>query len=183
MKTSKFAATMQITAICTALLTLVFFCLYALWGQPVILSLTITFGTTFFHFIMRLIVGTLIPNRFSYRSRWFQPRRFETALYKKLRLKHWKGQMPTYNPKLFSLQDNSLEQIARNMCQAEVVHEVIILFSFIPLLFSRPLDAFVPFLVTSILAAGFDLLFVILQRFNRPRIIKMLELQTRRSAR
>jgi len=183
MKTSKFSATMQITAICTAVLTLVFSLLHLQWEQPVLLPLAITFGTTCYHFSMRLLVGTLVPNRFNYRSRWFQPRQFEAVLYRKLRLKQWKTQMPTYNPKLFSLQDNSLEQIVCNMCQAEVVHEIIILLSFIPLLFSAASDGFWPFLITSVLAACFDALFVMLQRFNRPRIIKLLEFQSRRSAR
>lgn len=183
MKASKFAATMQITAICTALLTVLFSVLYSHWGTPALLSLAITFGTTCFHFTMRLVVGALVPNRFNYHSRWFQPRRFEAALYKKLRLKHWKAQMPTYNPKLFSFQDNSLEQVIINMCQAEVVHEIIIVCSFIPLLFSKVLDSFLPFLITSVLAACFDALFVMMQRFNRPRIIKALQLQSRRSSR
>ena len=81
--------------------------------------------------------------------------------------------MPTYNPKLFSLQENSLEEILCNMCQAEVVHEVIILLSFVPLAFSLVWDSFFVFLITSVLAAGFDLLFVMLQRFNRPRVAKL----------
>ena len=183
MKTSKFAATMQITAICTAVLTSAFYLLHLDFAWPAFLPLAITFGTTCYHFAMRLLVGALIPNRFDYQRPWFQLWQFETKLYQKLRLKKWKTQMPTYNPKLFSLEDNSLEQIACNMCQAEVVHEIIIPLSFIPLLFSSVLDGFWPFLITSILAAGFDSLFVMLQRFNRPRIIKMLERQARRSVR
>lgn len=183
MKTSKFAATMQITAICTAALTFLFYLLYLYFKQSILLSLAITFGTTCYHFSMRLLVGTLVPNRFNYQHPWFQTRQFEAKLYKKLQLKQWKTQMPTYNPKLFSLQDNSLEQILCNMCQAEVVHETIIPLSFIPLLFSSVLEGFWPFLITSVLAACLDSLFVMLQRFNRPRIMKMLELQARRSAR
>lgn len=183
MRISKFALTMQVTAICTAVLTALFSLLYYYLGQPALLSLAITFGTTCYHFSMRLLVGALIPNNFDYRRRWFQCSHFETDLYKKLRLKQWKGQLPTYNPRLFSLHDNSLEQIVRNMCQAEVVHEIIILCSFVPLLFSMVWDSFGTFLITSVLAACFDALFVMLQRFNRPRIIKMLEMQSRRITR
>ena len=183
MKTSRFAATMQLTAICTALLTAILIFLYVQYGQTALLSPAITCGTTCYHFTIRLLIGSLVPNRFDYRKPWFQPKRFETVLYKKLKLKQWKGQMPTYNPKLFSLEDNSLEQIVYNMCQAEVVHVIIIPFSFVPMLFSSVLDGFWPFLITSVLAAAFDSLFVMLQRFNRPRIIKMLERQARRSVR
>ena len=183
MKTSNFAKTMQIAAIFTAAMTLLFSFLYLYWKQSVLLPLAITFGTTCYHFTMRLFIGAVVSNRFDYHCRWFQPRQFEATLYKKLRLKQWKKQMPTYNPRLFSLEDNSLEQIVCNMCQAEVVHEVIIVFSFVPLFFSKAFDSFWQFLITSVLAAGFDLIFVMLQRFNRPRIVKMLELQTRRSVR
>ena len=181
MKTSKFAAVMQFTAIFTAILTGLLVLFYLQFRLAVLLSLAITFGTTCYHFAIRLLIGALVPNRFDYRCRWFQPQKFEAALYKKLRLKHWKARIPTYNPTLFSLEDNTLEQIVCNMCQAEVVHEFIILFSFLPLLFSSVLDGFWPFLITSVLAAAFDSLFVMLQRFNRPRIIKMLEFQARRS--
>ena len=183
MKKSKFALTMQVTAVCTVVLTTLFSLLHYYFEQPALLSLAITFGTTCYHFSMRLLVGALVPNDFDYHRRWFHCSSFETGLYKKLRLKQWKGQLPTYNPRLFSLQDNSLEQIVRNMCQAEVIHEVIILCSFIPLLFSMVWDSFGVFLITSVLAACFDALFVMLQRFNRPRIIKMLEMQSRRSSR
>ena len=37
--------------------------------------------------------------------------------------------------------------------------------------------AFEVFLVTSILSAGFDLLFVFMQRFNRSRILKIREMK------
>ena len=88
--------------------------------------------------------------------------------------------MPTYNPTLFSLEDNSLEQIAKNMCQAEVVHEVIILCSFLPMLFAIPWGEFWVFFITSLAAAIFDSVFVMLQRYNRPRIMKLLKYQNRK---
>lgn len=173
MKKSLFAVTMHYAALVSCVLTVLFALLYHFVGHSVLLAVAITFGTTFYHFGMRLLVGALVPKRFDYRKRWFQPAKWESALYKFLRLRKWKTQLPTYDPKLFSLQENSLEQILCNMCQAEVVHEIIILLSFLPLLFSIVWDSFLVFLITSVLAAGFDLLFVMLQRFNRPRIIKL----------
>jgi len=152
-------------------------------SRSVYLSPAITFGTTFYHFAMRLLVGALVPNRFDYEKRWFRVSTLETALYRRLGLKRWKGQLPTYNPRLFSLEENTPEQIVCNMCQAEIVHEVIIALSFVPLLFSSVWDSFWVFLITSVLAAGFDLLFVMLQRFNRPRMIKFMHLQARRNSR
>ena len=160
-------------------MTVLFALLYHFFDRAALLAIAITFGTTFYHFAMRLAVGALVPKQFDYRRKWFQPAKWEPALYGFLRLRKWKTQLPTYNPKLFSLQENSLEQILCNMCQAEVVHEVIILLSFVPLLFSFVWDSFFVFLITSLLAAGFDFLFVMLQRFNRPRIIKLLRRNVR----
>ncbi len=174
MKKSRFAVIMQSTALLTGLVTCAAAVLYSKVHFPFLLTLAITFGTTFYHFAIRLAVGTLVPNRFDYRCRWFRPMPFEAALYKRLRLKHWKKNMPTYDPRLFSLQHNTLEQIIRNMCQAEVVHEIIILFSFVPILFSLLWDTFWVFLITSVFAACIDLIFVMLQRYNRPRLVRLL---------
>lgn len=82
--------------------------------------------------------------------------------------------MPTYDPTSFSLKHNSLEQIVYTSCVSEAVHEVIIVFSFLPLLFALVWGAFPVFLVTSILSGLFDSCFVIIQRYNRPRLIRIL---------
>ena len=61
------------------------------------------------------------------------------------------------------------------MCGAEVVHEVILVLSFLPLLAAFPFGSFGVFLITSLLAALYDLSFVIMQRFNRPRILRFID--------
>jgi hypothetical protein len=59
------------------------------------------------------------------------------------------------------------------MCQSEIVHEIIFVLSFMPILaiiwFGEPLA----FIITSILSALFDLMFVIMQRYNRNRILRL----------
>jgi hypothetical protein len=49
------------------------------------------------------------------------------------------------------------------------------LLSFLPLLAAIPFGAFPAFLITSLAAACFDTVFVIMQRFNRPRLIKLIQ--------
>ena len=61
------------------------------------------------------------------------------------------------------------------MCQAELVHETIMLLSFVPILAYLWFGALEVFIITSILAAGFDGMFVIIQRFNRSRVINMIK--------
>lgn len=181
MKRSKFAVAMHAAALLTGLSLCIFTALYLAFSWDIFLTLAITFGTTFYHIIMRLIVGALIPNRFPYTAKWFQPIAFEKKLYRFLGIKRWKKQLPTYDPTLFSMENYTLEQIVGHMCQAEVVHEVIVLCSFIPLLFSLFFGTFGVFFVTSVAAAGIDILFVMLQRFNRPRLIRLMTAQNRRS--
>lgn len=59
------------------------------------------------------------------------------------------------------------------MCQSELVHETNVLFSFVPVLFSLWFGEAAIFIVTSALAAAFDLAFVIMQRYNRPTVIRI----------
>lgn len=170
-----FPLVMKSIAAGTALLTALFSLLYHRFGSNWLLSAAITFGTVCYHFAMRLLVGAVIPNRFQYNSAWFQLKAWEASLYRKLHVRVWKKHVPTYDPRLFSLEENTLEQIVSNMCQAEVVHEVIMLCSFIPVLFTLVFGSFWVFLLTSVCSAALDLAFVCLQRYNRPRLVRILQ--------
>jgi len=168
--------TIKVTAcICTAV-TLISLALCRV--SDVFFTIAITFGTTAYHFLMRLAVGyavdAVMHNSADYTKIWFQPRRFEKKLYKKLNVKSWKGKMPSYDPSLFSIDRHTPDEIIGAMCQAEIVHEIIVVLSFLPILtipfFGEPLV----FVLTSLAAACFDMLFVIMQRYNRPRILKLM---------
>ena len=172
------AKVMKGAAAVSLLITVLFAALYCL-GSRWAMSLAITFGTCFYHFAMRLLVGQIIhrkmQNKAEYCKTWYQLRPFEHKLYRLLKVKSWKGKMPTYDPDVFDPRMHSWEEIVQAMCQAEIVHEVIAALSFLPLLVAIPFGAFPVFLITSLLAALYDLTFVIMQRFNRPRIIKFIE--------
>ena len=145
------------------------------WAQPAV----ITFGTCLYHFAMRILVGhsvnQIMANKADYHKSWYQPKPFESKLYRILRVKRWKGKMPAYTPGVFDPDLHSWDEIAQAMCQAEIVHELIVVLSFIPLLFAIPFGAFPVFVITSLLSAMFDLSFVIMQRYNRPRIIQFIK--------
>lgn len=175
-KDSPFAAAVKRTALITCVATAVLVWLHHVHPTGFLLSAAITAGTTFYHFAMRLLVGTVVPRcmKNPMARRWFAEKPFEPRLYAFLRVKQWKDRMPTYDPASFSLRTNSLEQIICNSCVSEAVHEVIILFSFIPLLFTIFWGALPVFAVTSILAALFDSCFVVMQRYNRPRLLRIL---------
>jgi len=140
-------------------------------------SWAITCGTVAYHFGMRLAVGflfdRLMHNRADCSRRWFQPHPLEGKLHRAIRIKQWKGRVPTYQPDLFSPQKHSWSEIAQAMCQAELVHEANAVLSFVPLLGALLWDSFGVFLVTSLCAALFDLMFAALQRYNRPRVVRL----------
>lgn len=155
--------------------------LYLHTENGTVLTLAITFGTTSYHFIMRLLVGfginRLLRNHVNYTRRWFYVSSAEQTLYRILKVKKWKGKIPTYNPEYFDSRTRTWDEIAQAMCQAELVHETIIFLSFVPLLAAIPFGALPVFILTSVIAAGYDAIFVMMQRYNRPRIVKLIEKQ------
>lgn len=160
-------------------LTIICGTLYYFTALDFLLTTVIIFGTTAYHLLMRLAVGYVINlilrNRVNYRRKWFRVSKWELKLYKKLRVKKWKNNMPSYNPSFFDNKSHSWDEIAQAMCQAEIVHEVIVVLSFLPILAYIPFGALGVFIITSLLSACFDMMFVIMQRYNRPRIIKLIE--------
>lgn len=156
-------------------------------GGGLWLALAITFGTAAYHLGVRLLVGrafdTWMGNRADLSRRWYQPRPWEAGLYRLLRVKSWKDRMPTFYPDEFSPEKHSWEEIAQVMCQSELVHETNIVMSFLPLLAAIPFGAFWVFFLTSLLGGLFDLSLAILQRYNRPRVIRLAQRQRRTEAR
>ncbi len=148
------------------------------------ITLAITFTTIAYHFLMRLIVGFIydrvMNNKADYSHAWFQVSTVENRIYRFLRVKKWKHKMPTYDPDVFSPEKHSWDEIAQAMCQSELVHETIIVLSFVPIIWSIWWGSLGVFIITSICAALFDMLFVILQRYNRPRILRLKERNRRK---
>lgn len=162
------------------LLTVVLGGLYRKFDADWLLSAAITFGTTFYHFAMRLAVGAAVPIPKNPHASWFQPRPFEQGLYRALRVKRWKGRMPTFLPEHFSLSRAGAAGVLRNSCKSEIVHEVIMVLSFAPVLAIPELGAAGVFWITSALSALFDGCFVVIQRYNRPRLLRLVQKEASR---
>ena len=155
----------------------------ALGGTEIAETLAITAGTCFYHFAMRLAVGALMPRMLkpgAAERPCFRQRSFEPGLYKALKVKAWKNRMPTYNPDDFDPKKHSWEEILQSGCVAEAGHGLMVLLSFLPVLTVPVFGAAGVFWGTSVAAAAVDGSFVILQRFNRPRILKILQKERRR---
>lgn len=134
--------------------------------------------TIMYHFWVRIIMGNvskLFKKHINYKQWWFKEKKFEKNLYKFLKVKKWKDKALTYNPESFSLKAHSLEEIVNTMAKSEVDHWINELISLSTLLFAIPWGGFWAFFISALFAMIFDSQFIIIQRFNRPRIVKLLE--------
>ena len=167
----------------TVITSLICFILYYgnIYKNSIILWTGITAFTIMYHFWVRIIMGNvskLFKNHINYKQWWFKEKKFEKRLYKILHVKDWKGKALTYNPESFSLKEHSLEEIANTMTKSEVDHWINEAISLSTLLFAIPWGEFWIFLISAIAAMIFDSQFIIIQRYNRPRIVKILEKET-----
>lgn len=146
--------------------------------SKVILWIGITSFTIMYHFWVRIIMGNvskLFKKNINYKQWWFKERKFEKRLYKFLKVKNWKDKALTYNPESFSLKEHSLEEIVNTMAKSEVDHWINEAISISTMFFAIPWGKFWIFFVTALAAMIFDSQFIIIQRYNRPRVVKLLE--------
>ena len=145
------------------------------WAFTALIISAMVVYHVFIRFFAPVVLWVFFRKTYDYRRRWFQPRRWEPRLYRLLRVKRWKGRAITYDPREFSLRLHSLEEIVNNMCHAEAVHELTALLSLLSVFFAVPLGGTAAFVTTAVLAASVDLACVVIQRYNRPRLVKLLE--------
>ena len=142
----------------------------------------ITAFTITYHFWGRIILGNvskLFKKHMNYNQWWFKERRFEKGLYEILKVKKWKGKALTYNPELFDLKENSLEEIANTMTKSEVDHWINEGISISTMFFGLIWGETWIFVLTAIAAMIFDGQFIVIQRYNRPRVIRLIEKQVK----
>ena len=155
-------------AVCTACFSLI----YVKSHHAVCFSLAITCGTFTYHMAMRFAMG------------WVVGRHREPGLYAHLGVKRWKHRVPSYKP--YDMHGD-LQAVVVQMCRNELAHEVMATLSFVPLLFclfcDDPVANLPVFLITSVLAAVADLIPVILQRYNRPRLQRLLRRREQKAER
>ncbi len=166
-------------------LTALFAVLFIRLENGTFLTLAISFGTVFYHLGIRLLIGLLFTlfmnNKADYTKKFYRLHNRERKFYKFIRVQKWKDKLPTYNPQSFSLKANSLEDIAQVTCQSELVHVTNVIVSFLPIAATIWFGAFYVFLITSICSALFDCVFIIMQRYNRARIVSLIEKKKRLS--
>lgn len=180
---SIFERTMKNVAAISAVLAGILFIVYRSSRWKIFFSFAVTAGTVCYHFTIRLFCGWVVnyaaAGCLQQDAAWFRQKKWEAGLYRKLRVKQWKKKLPTYVSDNFSMEKHTLDEIVRNMCVAELVHEINIVLSYGSLAFTFLAsdwreDIWI-YLITATLAACFDVVFVIIQRFNRPRLVLLQE--------
>lgn len=173
---------MYIVSVASLALMFAFFFLMVNTGMGVFATLGITAMTICYHFTIRLVIGNITGSiklsQFDPNARRYRERKFERKLYKVLRVKKWKKFVPTYNNRDFSVKDHSFNKLARATCRAETTHWLCAAASLVTICFAVWFGSLVVFIITGVLGALVDLVFVTLQRYNRPRFMRLAERKT-----
>lgn len=134
--------------------------------------------TIVYHFKGRLIMGELTKKwNIRYDHSFFRERRFERKLYKLLRVRAWRGKVLTYDPSAFDVKVRSYEEIAYAMCKAEVDHWINELISISTLAFGLIWGEMWIFALACVIAMAFDVQFILVQRYNRPTVLRLIRRQ------
>ncbi len=141
----------------------------------------VTAFTVVYHFWGRILLGNL-TKLFSirYDQFWFHERRFEKGLYSLLRVRKWKEKVLTYDPDAYDVNRHTLTELANTMAKSETDHWVNEILSLSTLLFALIWGELWIFALTAVLAMVFDAQFIVVQRYNRPRVLKLIERRKRR---
>lgn len=124
------------------------------------------------------------PQRFPYRSADWEN---GGKVYEKLGIKHWKDRLPDMSKimpdmvkkKMSAVKSQGMDVLIAETCVAECVHWALILLSLGIFFFWRGAWAVVFWLVYNLLG---NLPFIIIQRYNRPRLVMLEQRRKRRAA-
>jgi hypothetical protein len=177
-KMSGSALFMYIVILLCILLAAAGLCLYytGVWAHASVLWTGITTFTILYRFGGRILLGKLTLHMpLDHKHFWFREKCFERKLYKLLCVRKWKEKVLTYDPAAFSVQNHTLEEIATTMTKSETDHWINQLISLSTLLFAIPWGVFWIFFTTAILSMLFDAQFIIVQRYNRPIVLRLME--------
>ncbi len=132
-----------------------------------------------YHFGLRILFGVLTKKiKIDYMYPWFRERRFEKKLYIFLRVRKWKDKVLTFEPENYDIKTRTLQQLATTMAKSELDHWINEIISVVSIFFTLIWGCFPAFFITAILAMLFDLQFIIVQRYNRPIVLRIINRRT-----
>lgn len=135
------------------------------------------------------LVGELMPRyNFDYTASPYASYKWEKDgfIYLKLHIQFWKDHVPdmsqyiqrVFRKKITVFRDNDyLERLVQETCVAELVHDVLILISPI---FMVLMPGWVGVVATILYILG-NIPFILIQRYNRPRLVKLMRRQAQKN--
>lgn len=170
---------MFFTFVCLSIGSCGCFVLYEVVKMEWSLIVGMIMGYTAIHFVLMFISAPIVflffRMKYNYHHSWFVPKKFEEKLHRVLKVKRWKTKIPTYDSRAYSLTEENITNAIQMTCHAEIVHEVIAVLSYLPILFGLFISNYGFFIVLSFVFSVIHLLFSIVQRYNRPRLIRLYE--------
>ncbi len=162
----------------TAVLSLLFFWLYygGLVATDVVLWCGIVSFMILYHFGLRILFGEITKHiKINCHHPFFARKPFEARIYRCLRVRLWKDRVLTFDPAAFDLKSHSLHEIATTMAKSELDHWINEIISLTSILFSLIWGEFPIFFLTALGAMIFDMQFILVQRYNRPIALRVME--------
>lgn len=155
-------------------LMFVFLALFVRSRNEVMLIIGIVMLNAGYQVITRLLVGSIcegiFENGVNSSSNWFKTSDFEGRFYGSMGIKYLKRALPKVERTDFSLRRQSIQDIIDTGCEIEAEHEMNIGVSMLGILIAIPFGHTWVFIVFAVAAVLYDLLFVAVQRYNRPRL-------------
>ena len=175
------ALTMLVCIVVTALTAWI----YHRNGFVLLFYVCAVFGAISAHFVVMhvfaAVVFAVFNNKYKVGNFWFRPKRFEKRLYKFLCVRKWKSYLKAWDADAYSLELNDGHSVLMRLCHAEIVHEVIAIAGFLPMVISFYIPkTFWLFCVSSIIFCFIHIAFAVVQRYNRPRFLRIIEHRKRK---
>ncbi|MCQ2612107.1 MAG: hypothetical protein MJ183_00710 [Treponemataceae bacterium] len=153
----------------------------------VVMALSIAGAVVYRHWLFMFIAAELIVFHLTppfavllsvvaYKNKlgfWFNQSEREKSFYKKIRVKQWKDKFPTYDAKMFAVNSASKEKLIKLMIQSENVHLLLFFLSFVPVVLGNRFGHRGAMILLSFIIAACHVPFVIIQRFNIPRVVAL----------
>ena len=167
---------MALTAIVSAVCFIVYYSGFC-ESDPVLWIGIVSF-MILYHFGLRIFMGEVTKRfKINRNSFWFQRKSFEKNLYRLLRVREWKDKVLTFDPASYDFQNRTLDQLADTMTKSETDHWINEIISVISIFFFFIWGCFPAFFITAVAAMIFDAQFILVQRYNRPIVLRLIEKQ------
>ncbi|MBE6688095.1 MAG: hypothetical protein E7588_02320 [Ruminococcaceae bacterium] len=176
------AVFMYSTILLTVLTSLLCFLLYysGIHKNNVILWTGIVSFMILYHFGLRILMGKWTEHlEINYSHPWYRTRKFEKSLYKLLKVRKWKDKVLTFEPDKYDFKNRTLEQLATTMAKSELDHWINQIISLLSMLYAFLWGCAPAFVITAVLAMLFDAQFIVVQRYNRPIVLRLMKAKER----